>query len=230
MKTKEFPVDDKTVSVYPAQNVEAPMVCCCEFSDSGEAILAACRDFACPPFHLVTVRVPNWDRDLSPWPLNTAPFQAGAGKAPLTMRLLDETIIPRAEAALQTENPLRILCGYSMAGLFAASAPFLSERFHALVCASAILWYPGFPEYFTSHFFLKRPVAAYFSLGDAESPVHGEYFEAVTRKIREECEKRGVLTLYESTHGDHFDDPCRRLAKGIRWTLDRFTDENTDNP
>ena len=220
MKKEEFQVDDKTVSVFPAQIAGVPVVYCCDPTDSGDAILTACRDSDCPPFHLVTVCIPDWDRDLSPWPLNVPHFPSGAGKAPLTMRLFDESVIPRAEAALQAENPQRILCGYSMAGLFAASAPFLSERFHALVCASAILWYPGFPEYFCSHLFVKRPTSVYFSLGNAESPAYGPYFETVTQKLLAECERRGVRTVYERTLGDHFADPWERLARGIRWTLD----------
>ena len=229
-KTEEFRAGIYTVSVYPSESERAPVVYLPDIAGGGEELLSSCRKLDSPSFHLVTMHITDWDRALSPWPARspgiTEAVAKDMGKAPFTMRIFEDSVIPEAEKLLGAGKVKRVLCGYSMAGLFAASAPFLSRSFESIVCCSAVLWYPGFPGYFLSHAFLKRPESAYFSLGDSESETGNAFFEKVTGEIAAECGKRGARSVFELSPGDHLTEPYTRLARGIAWTMDT---ENTGN-
>jgi len=229
-KTGEFMTGIGKVTVYQAEPGRVPIIYLPDLYDGGEELICACNKLGCPPFHLVTVQIPDWDRALSPWqtraPEIPEALAKGMGMAPFTMQVFENNVIPEAEKILGEENAKRIICGYSMAGLFASSAPFLSRSFDSIVCCSAVLWYPGFPGYFLSHVFLNRPESAYFSLGDNESATGNAFFEKVTGEISAECGKRGARSVFEISPGDHLTEPYTRLARGIAWTMDT---ENTKN-
>ncbi len=85
----------------------------------------------------------DWDRDLSPWPAPAA-FKKGApfaGEAPAFL----PTVLARAaeeEKRLSRPVGLRLIAGYSLAGLFALWALYLTPLLDGAACASSPLWYP----------------------------------------------------------------------------------------
>ncbi|MEE0955078.1 MAG: alpha/beta hydrolase [Eubacterium sp.] len=214
----------KNVIIYPSASASAPVVYNSDFIEEGEKVLARCRRIGCPKFHLVTISNLNWDQELSPWPHEPVVSDDDhfEGQAETYMKQLEEEIIPYAENELKGRTNARIICGYSMAGLFAAYAPFISDCFDGLVCASGSVWYPDFKEFFLGHDFKKTPVAAYFSLGNKESKSRNPYLQMTEPNIKalsEECIKRGVKSIYEENPGSHFRDSDLRTAKGIAWVL-----------
>ena len=94
------------------------------------------RELTDTGFRMIAVRVPDWNRDLSPW---TAPavfgkegFGDGAGD------FLEE-ILP-----LCPDGKACYIGGYSLAGLFALWAAYRTGRFAGVAAASPSVWFPGF--------------------------------------------------------------------------------------
>lgn len=80
---------------------------------------------------------------------------------------MEEKIIPLIEDTIIPEY--RVIAGYSMGGLFALYAPYVTDLFSSAVSASGSVWYPEFVSYVKSHDFLKKPNTIYLSLGNQES-------------------------------------------------------------
>lgn len=216
-------IGTKTVTIYPAGGM-APMVYCNDFEESGEEILEKCRELGTSKLHLVTVSGLRWDEEMSPWPQEPVVTKEDhfTGEAGAYLKVLLEQIIPAAEEAVKGRITGRVIAGYSMAGLFAVYAPFLTDRFDGAVCASGSVWYPGFERYFLEHAYAKDPDTIYFSLGGKESSAKHPALQKtkdVMEALNRECKKRGILSRFEMNPGNHFRDPQLRLAKGIAWTL-----------
>ena len=156
----------------------------------------------------------NWNRDLSPWP---APAVFG-----------DEDFGDGAEALLEKILPLcaeqdkdYIIGGYSLAGLFALWAGSQSERFSAVAGVSPSVWFPGYGDYEQAH-----PIRAehvYLSLGDREEQTKNRAMAAVGNEIRAlyaRLQTRKTDCALEWNAGNHFREPERRVAKGVKWMLD----------
>ena len=166
------------------------------------------------PFRYLAVQVENWNRDLSPWP---APAVFG-----------DEDFGDGAEALLEKILPLcaeqdkdYIIGGYSLAGLFALWAGSQSERFSAVAGVSPSVWFPGYGDYEQAH-----PIRAehvYLSLGDREEQTKNRAMAAVGNEIRAlyaRLQTRKTDCALEWNAGNHFREPERRVAKGVKWMLD----------
>ena len=166
------------------------------------------------PFRYLAVQVENWNRDLSPWP---APAVFG-----------DEDFGDGAEALLEEILPLcaeqdkdYIIGGYSLAGLFALWAGSQSERFSAVAGVSPSVWFPGCGDYEQAH-----PIRAehvYLSLGDREEQTKNRAMAAVGNEIRAlyaRLQTRKTDCALEWNAGNHFREPERRVAKGVKWMLD----------
>lgn len=221
----------KKVIIYPSESASAPIVYSSDYMEAGRQVLARCSRIGCPKFHLVTISNLNWDQELSPWPHEPVVSDDDhfEGRADAYMKELEDEIIPYVEEELKGRITRRVICGYSMAGLFAAYAPFISDRFDGLVCASGSVWYPDFKEFFLNHDFKKAPQAAYFSLGNKESKSRNPYLQTTEPNMKvlaNECQKRGVASVYEENPGNHFRDGDLRVAKGIAWVLRKIRCEN----
>ena len=166
------------------------------------------------PFRYLAVQVENWNRDLSPWP---APAVFG-----------DEDFGDGAEALLEKILPLcaeqdkdYIIGGYSLAGLFALWAGSQCERFSAVAGVSPSVWFPGYGDYEQAH-----PIRAehvYLSLGDREEQTKNRAMAAVGNEIRAlyaRLQTRKTDCALEWNAGNHFREPERRVAKGVKWMLD----------
>lgn len=215
----------KTVTVYGSGAEGAPTVYASMYMEAGERILEACKALGCPAFDLVSLSDLHWDEDLSPWasPPVVSDDDRFTGGSDDYARYLADEVVPYAEGVLG-HGGRRIIAGYSMGGLFALYAPYVTDAFSACVSASGSVWFQGFLEFARNHPFVRRPDAAYLSIGDRESRTSNPHLRTTednTRALRDLFESRGVESTFELNPGNHFQDADRRLAKGIAWVLTR---------
>ena len=165
----------------------------------------------------------DWDADLSPWPAKRA-FRGGsdfAGHADAYLSELTEQIIPELERALSLAPTVRCLAGYSLAGLFAAYAPYRTALFDRIASMSGSLWFDGFAE-FARRPFVRAPEYAFFSLGDREKVTRNVRMASVedcTRAVVEQYRSCGVPTDFVMNPGGHFQAGTQRIADGITHAL-----------
>ena len=133
--------------------------------------------------------VEDWNDALSPWP--APPVFGGhgfGGHAEETLAYIQNTLIPECFTAHHLAEQTKImLCGYSLAGLFAHWAGRQSERV------------------------------------SAEEQTKNRAMAAVGNEIRAlyaRLQKRKTDCALEWNAGNHFREPERRVAKGVKWMLD----------
>ena len=178
------------------------------------------RELADADFRMIAVRVPDWNRDLSPW---TAPavfgkesFGDGAGD------FLEE-ILP-----LCPDGKTCYIGGYSLAGLFALWAAYRTGRFSGVAAASPSVWFPGFTDYMQANRIQSK--AVYLSLGDREEKAKNPVMAAVGSRIREAegiLKVQGIPCILEWNPGNHFRDADIRTAKAFAWVLNRAPEDRT---
>lgn len=216
-------IDNKQICIYKCDTENAPIIYASMYMEVGRAVLDKCEKIGCAPFNLVSISNLRWDEELSPWRHGPVVSKDDnfTGEANDYARCLTELIIPYAEE--KTGKPLRrVIAGYSMGGLFALYAPYVTDAFSAAVSASGSVWYPNFIEYALSNDFIKVPDAIYLSLGDEESRVGNKYLRQTERRTKELYSlylQKGIRSVFESNPGNHYRDADLRLAKGISWIL-----------
>ena len=169
-------------------------------------------------FRMIAVRVPDWNRDLSPW---TAPavfgkesFGDGAGD-------FLEGILP-----LCPDGKTCYIGGYSLAGLFALWAAYRTGRFAGVAAASPSVWFPGFTDFMQTNRIQSK--AVYLSLGDREEKAKNPVMAAVGSRIREAegiLKAQGIPCTLEWNPGNHFRDADIRTAKAFAWVLNHTPED-----
>ena len=168
---------------------------------------------------IAAVPVDDWNRDLTPWKARPVFGKQGFGDgAAQTLDRLIHRIIP----AIAQEHPVParqyILCGYSLAGLFALWAAYQTDRFAGVVAASPSVWYRDWLTYAGEH--AIRVPKVYLSLGDREEKAKNPIMASVGTAIREQhrmLEEAGVRCQLDWNPGNHFADSDRRMARGMAW-------------
>lgn len=182
-----------------------------EASDEVAALCSGCCTLVC-------IDGTDWNRDFSPWPAPRA-FKKGedfSGGADAYLQILRRELIPAAEDAIGGSGCLRVLSGYSLAGLFALYAMYRCLDFSGAASISGSLWYNGFAEYAC----VNRPAPGvyYLSVGDREHLGKNPRMAAVkacTDQIAG-CLAQAGPVCREENPGGHFHDPQGRTARGIR--------------
>lgn len=193
------------------------------YTEAGKAVLEQCEKPGCKPFHLVTITNLRWDEDLSPWVHEPVVSKSDhfTGEAKQYARCMEENMIPLIEDNIGLPT-CRIIAGYSMGGLFALYAPYVTKLFSSAVSASGSVWYPEFLSFVKAHDFLKKPDAVYLSLGDQESRTRNPFLrqtENCTKELLSIYQSKGIDSVFEMNPGNHYKDAAYRLAKGISWAL-----------
>lgn len=159
---------------------------------------------------LLLVKDIDWNRDLSPWKADRV-FRKGedfGGQADETLKIILDAMkeIPYRKA---------MIAGYSLAGLFALYACTKTDAFAGCVSASGSLWFPGFDVYLKQN--KVKCESVYLSLGDKEKNTHNPVMEKIEEKTYEAYEVIGQYThvKMEMNPGNHFNEPEKRLRKGI---------------
>ena len=170
-------------------------------------------------FRLITVKVNNWNTDLSPWEAPPVFGNTRFGKgATETLSILTKSIIP----SLGCSRAELFIGGYSLSGLFALWAACNTSIFKGVVAASPSAWFPGFVDYVKNN--QVRTQAVYLSLGDKEEKTRNPVMATVGNAMRELCEiisGQGVECTLEWNEGNHFRNPDLRTAKGFSYILGR---------
>ena len=166
-------------------------------------------------FYLLAVKIEDWNTDLSPW---TAPavfgkngFGCGAEK----------TLISILELCTDSRRSY-FIGGYSLAGLFALWAVYISDVFRGAAAASPSVWFPGFTDFMRRENI--RTGAVYLSLGDREEKVRNRIMAAVGDRIREAYDlllEREIDCVLEWNEGNHFREPDVRTARAFAWLMNR---------
>ena len=176
------------------------------------------RELTDAGFRMIAVRVPDWNRDLSPW---TAPavfgkegFGDGAGD------FLEEIL------SLCPDGKACYIGGYSLAGLFALWAAYRTDRFAGVAAASPSVWFPGFTDFMQTNRIQSK--AVYLSLGDREEKAKNPVMAAVGSRIREAegiLKAQGIPCTLEWNPGNHFRDADVRTAKAFAWILNHTPED-----
>ena len=170
-------------------------------------------------FHLIAVKVDDWNDDLSPWEAPAVFGDEGfGGQAEKTFGYVSSEVIEPLKSRFGDALRL-IIGGYSLAGLFALWSVYQTDSFSGCAAASPSVWFPGFTEYVAGGGILTDRV--YLSLGKKEektrNPVMSQVGDAV-RYIYDRLKADVDVTL-EWNEGNHFKEPDLRMAKGFAWCL-----------
>lgn len=166
-------------------------------------------------FRLVALMSSDWNGDYSPWAAPPVFGKEGfAGNGRETLRWLVDECMPSVEKEVRPAN--RIIAGYSLAGLFALWATLETQMFNGVASCSGSLWFPRWMEYLEGKR-LPSTTNAYLSLGDKEEKTRNAVMASVGNNTRKTFEvlKRQCNTTLEWNVGGHFNEPTKRLAKGI---------------
>lgn len=179
----------------------------------------------CPDFSLVVISNLEWNHDMALWDIppifhDDKPCTGGADTY---LNLLVNEIIPKTEERIQ-EISWRGIAGYSLAGLFAVYTMYRIDLFPRIASMSGSLWFPGFREYAMSHKLRKYPEHLYLSLGDKEYKTRNHYLKVVqnnTETLVAFYRSQQINTEFRLNSGNHFTEPVKRIAMGIKWLLSR---------
>ena len=164
-------------------------------------------------FKLITLKVSDWNRDLSPW---KAPAVFGkddfGGEATDTLAEIKELC--------SDKNKKYFIGGYSLAGLFALWAAYQTDIFSGVAAASPSIWFPGFVDYMKANSIYSDTV--YLSLGNKEEKTRNPVMSTVGDRIREayDClRNQNVNCTLEWNEGNHFKEADIRTAKAFAWVI-----------
>ena len=217
----------KTMNVLSTQNPEnAPVFIWGLDMSHGESAVSLFDEVKAlteKDFSLVVFDVTDWNAQFSPWP---APAVFGkdsfSGKGSDTLRFLEDEFLPEIKSKFQGSETF--LTGYSLAGLFSLWALYESDKFNGAVCCSSSLWFDKWDEYVSTHR-IKASSKIYMSLGGREEKTKNKVMAKVGDRTRRQAE---ILKddpyveklFFEWNEGGHFDEPLKRVAKGIARILD----------
>ena len=201
---------------------DLPTICWGEMKNSSETIekvLTLCEDVMC---NYIVYEVEDWNADFSPWEftLNKKMSFSGGGHKMLNWLLNECVHYCEKEYGLSGE---RILCGYSLAGLFSLWAFYESQAFSGVISCSGSLWFGDWISYAESHT-APQNSSVYLSLGDREEKSRDRVMATVGDCTRRQFElvgsdKNVSRHILELNDGGHFNEPEKRIAKGIRWIV-----------
>lgn len=191
--------------------------------ENARQLLEEIKSLSDKDFSIVVFEISDWNAQLSPW---KAPALFGkqdfAGMGIETLKTMENDFIPKIKETFPESNIY--LAGYSLAGLFSLWALYESDKFDGAVCCSSSLWFENWNEYAASHK-IKISANIYMSLGKREEKSKNQIMSKVGDRTRMQIDflkiDPNVQTLnFEWNEGGHFDEPLKRLAKGIVYILE----------
>ena len=209
MKTYEFgKADSDIVLIQPVDDHDLERI-----GNELAAIINSCD----MNFHLIAVRIDDWNNDLSPWeaPAVFGKESFGSGASETLGELLE---------LCGDKSRTYYIGGYSLAGLFALWAAYQTDVFKGAAAASPSMWFPGFAEYMKKNEIKTDTV--YLSLGDREEKARSPVMATVGDRIRAAyalLKERGINCILEWNEGNHFRDADLRTAKAFAWLLNNKT-------
>lgn len=215
MTTREFDAAGRHILAYLPDDPRAVIYIHASENDPAPVMRMA-GELSCA---VVWVQGCYWERDFTPWPMPRI-FRKGEdfkGEAEDYLDLLTDRIIPRTEEMLGIEPKVRAIAGYSLGGLFALYASYLTEDFDAVCSISGSLWYEGWIDFMTKGRCLARYV--HMSLGEGESKVKKQYFSRVedcTKMALSVLTRQGTEARLDMTDGTHRELVHERIAGTLK--------------
>ena len=224
MNIEKFHAAGKEAALYHAEKADSPLLILNHYEGDGRSVMEAAGWPDSREFNLLCVSNLNWDQEMTPWycPPVMAKGSSYAGGADAYLQVLVEEILPGALARISGKPAYIGIAGYSLAGLFALYALYRTDVFARAASISGSLWYPDFREYVLSHEMKRKPDKLYLSLGDKEARTRNPYLGQVqknTEMIADHYRNAGIDVVWELNPGNHFKDPEKRTARGIRAIL-----------
>lgn len=186
--------------------------------ETAESLFEEVKSLTDKDFSLVVFDVTDWNAQFSPWPAS-AVFgkDSFSGKGNDTLRFLEAEFLPEIKSKFHGSETF--LTGYSLAGLFSLWALYESDKFNGAVCCSSSLWFDKWDEYVSAHR-IKALSRIYMSLGDREEITKNKVMATVGDRTRRQAEilkddPNVEKLIFEWNEGGHFDEPLKRVAKGI---------------
>lgn len=213
----------KEVKIFPAKNINAPLVILHTVRGEGETVNQLARKGTATDFSLAAIGNLNWDDEMSPWAISPiSPKDTPCtGGADAYLDTLEEQILPRILHYVPSPS-FMALAGYSLAGLFAVYAMYCIDAFARIASVSGSFWYPKFLDYVQQYEMKRQPECIYFSLGNKEARTKNKILQSVeenTLWLENHYREFGIRTVYEENQGNHFQKANERMAKGICWIL-----------
>ena len=177
-----------------------------------ESEVQAINDFSVD-YHLLAVKVEDWNEELSPWEADAVFGDKGFGAG------ASDTLVEIIGLCTDKSRDYYI-GGYSLAGLFALWSAYQTDVFQGVAAVSPSIWFTGFLDYMKANTIKTGNV--YLSLGDKEAKTRNQLMSKVSDRIEEAYEllrNRQVNTVLEWNKGNHFAQPEVRMAKGFAWVL-----------
>lgn len=186
-------------------------------SEMIEKVLALCENEKC---NYIIYEAEDWNTDFSPWKYTLNQKRSFAGGGRRTLEWLINACIPYCEKEYDLTGQ-RILCGYSLAGLFSLWAFYESQAFNGVISCSGSLWFGDWISYAQNHTAPQNSFV-YLSLGDHEENARDKMMASVGDCTRRQYDlvsnDRNVYRhILEWNNGGHFHEPETRIAKGIKW-------------
>lgn len=210
------------MNVFSTQNpVNAPVFIWgldMSHGETAESLFDEVKALTNNDFSLAVFDVTDWNAQFSP---RTAPPVFGkdafSGKGNDTLRFLENGFLPEIKSKFPESEVF--LTGYSLAGLFSLWALYETDKFNGAVCCSSSLWFDKWDEYASLHR-IKSPSTIYMSLGDREEKTKNKVMSIVGDRTRRQAEilkedPNVEKLFFEWNEGGHFDEPLKRVAKGI---------------
>ena len=178
---------------------------------------------------LVYIKINDWNKELSPFE-NEAVFgnEKFSGKADEFIEKISYNIFSKLDSELQTSNDIiRVIGGYSLAGLFSLYFCYKADYFNYCMAASPSVWFDGWKEYVS-----KNKINAdfiYLSLGDREHICKNTRMQKVKENIEYCNEIYGKEKAFlEFNKGNHFCDVNKRIKKGYDFLLKKTLGWNNE--
>ncbi len=218
---EQFKAGGRTASIFKGEGEDLPIVYALLYEDDQEALHREIAKIPCHAHHLICVTDLSWFTDMTPWSAELTLRHARLFKpgADAFLKLLLGEIVPRAEEMIGEAPKLRVLCGYSMAGLFSLWASTMTDAFVRIGSVSGSLWYPGFAGYFRERGFKGSPDRVYVSVGDREKLAPDAQVartEEAARQCAADAKSFGAGVRFELNSGDHGVQEIWRTARAIR--------------
>ena len=170
---------------------------------------------------LVCVSGNDWNRDFSPWAA-AGVFRAGgdfSGGAEGYLQTFRQEVMPAAEGAMHFSVTGRYIAGYSMAGLFALYSWLRGMQWDGVACCSGSVWFDGFEPWARTQ--NAQPTRLWMSVGDREKRTRNVRMQCVedcARRLAQHWGER-MPTHFQLEKGGHFEEPEKRILRGIQWML-----------
>ena len=170
----------------------------------------------------IEILIDNWDKNLSPWKIETNNNRNFTGDGIQTLNFLLDDFIPYINNNFKEHQEI-YLTGYSLSGLFALWALYETDVFDGIASCSGSLWFPGWEKYMLNKN-LNNHCFVYLSLGGKEERPKNSLMSSVGENTRNQFKilKNNhfikSVTL-EMNPGGHFSNTAMRVAKGINWIL-----------